>query len=182
MMTILFSIVIPYLLGSINGAYYITKLFKKQDVRTLGSGNAGATNAGRVLGKKGFLLTILIDAGKTWIALFLALLWFGSSEWVLFSVVLFVLLGHLYPLHLQFKGGKGIVVYLAGALWAEPLTLAAAAVMMGVSYLITRRYTISGFLAIAMVPAALCWSYGISILSVGMSAVFFLLLIVHKRI
>ncbi|MFB1082722.1 glycerol-3-phosphate acyltransferase [Jeotgalibacillus sp. JSM ZJ347] len=180
-MTLLFSVILPYLLGSLNGAYYITKFLKKKDIRTLESGNAGATNAGRVLGKKGFLLTVLIDAVKTWIALYLGMLWFGVSEWVMFSAILFVLLGHLYPVHLQFKGGKGIVVYLAGALWVEPLSLAAAAIVMGITFGLTRKYTISGFLAISMVPIVLFWLYGVTVLPMGMSIAFIVLLIAHQK-
>ncbi|WP_166786757.1 glycerol-3-phosphate acyltransferase [Jeotgalibacillus salarius] len=180
-MILLFSAILPYLLGSFNGAYIVTKLFKKQDIRTLESGNAGATNAGRVLGKKGFLLTVFIDAVKTWIALWIITIWFGGLEWAIFSGILFVLLGHLFPLYLQFKGGKGIVVYLAGALWLEPLTLAAAAIAMGLCYGFSRRYTISGFFAIAMVPVTLFLSYGLTIVSVGMSLAFIALLFVHKK-
>ncbi|KIL51365.1 hypothetical protein KP77_08770 [Jeotgalibacillus alimentarius] len=180
-MMILFSIIIPYLLGSINGAYYITKLFKKQDIRTLKSGNAGATNAGRVLGKKGFLLTVLIDAAKTWFALWVSVLWFGNTDWSVLSALIFVFLGHLYPVHLQFRGGKGVVVYLAGALWFEPLTLAAVAVVMGISYSVLRSYTFSGFTAILSVPITLFWSYGLTVVPIGMSAAFILLLVVHRR-
>ncbi|MBM7579362.1 glycerol-3-phosphate acyltransferase [Jeotgalibacillus terrae] len=180
-MLILFSAIIPYLLGSINGAYYMTKLFKKQDIRTLESGNAGATNAGRVLGKKGFVLTVLIDATKTWLALWLTGLWFGDAEWALLFALIFVFLGHLYPVHLQFRGGKGVVVYLAGALWIEPVSLAVVAGVTGISYGVLRRYTISGFIAILSVPVTLFCTYGFTVIPVGMSLAFILLLVVHKK-
>ncbi|TFE00832.1 glycerol-3-phosphate acyltransferase [Jeotgalibacillus sp. R-1-5s-1] len=180
-MTILMAAVIPYLFGCINGAYYLTKWLKKQDIRELESGNAGATNAGRVMGKTGFLLTLLIDAVKTWLALWLVTVWFDGLLWPQVVAIAFVLLGHLYPAHLQFRGGKGIVVFLAGAFWLQPLILAVLAGVMAVVYGLSRRYTISGFIAIGAVLGFLFYEFGISVVSLGMSGMFLYMLLVYNK-
>ncbi|MDG5472687.1 glycerol-3-phosphate acyltransferase [Jeotgalibacillus sp. ET6] len=144
-----------YLIGGFTGAYYLVKLFLGKDIRQMESGNAGATNAGRVIGKKGFLLTIAIDAAKVWITLGITSYWAeGSGPALVLSSILLVI-GHLYPLQLGFRGGKGIVVYLAAALFLNPYSILVMGAVMGVLYSILRRYTLSGFLSILTIPVTL---------------------------
>ncbi|MEG9296837.1 glycerol-3-phosphate acyltransferase [Mangrovibacillus sp. Mu-81] len=145
-------IVMSYLAGSVAGGYYVVKLFTGQDIRKLESGNAGATNAGRVLGKKGFLLTILIDAGKVFITLAIVQHTIIDSDLALVISSILLITGHLYPFQLGFQGGKGVVVYLASALFLSPLTIAVMAIVMGASYGVSRRYKTAGFISMASIP------------------------------
>jgi acyl phosphate:glycerol-3-phosphate acyltransferase len=169
-----------YALGSITGAYYLVKYLAKEDIRYIGSGNAGATNAGRALGKAGFLLTIAVDAGKTWGALYATgLLFEGDGVFILSAVC--VLLGHLFPIQLRFHGGKGVVVYLASALYLEPLTIAIMTITMGITFAALRKYTLSGFISMASIPIT-AWMIGDSfIIAAGLLLMLIIVLISHTN-
>lgn len=173
-------ILVSYSLGSITGAYYIVKMFTGEDIRKLGSGNVGATNAGRAIGKKGFLLTLLIDAGKVILALMItAQLAEGEGYFVLSSI--FVMIGHLFPIQLGLHGGKGVVAYLATALFLNPLTIGVFAITMGTSYMILRKYTIAGFLSMATIPISAYVIEGSFTVFIGLLSLFVTVLLVHKR-
>ncbi|MSU02295.1 glycerol-3-phosphate 1-O-acyltransferase PlsY [Tissierella pigra] len=105
-MKIFLSILLPYLIGCFSSAYFLGKVSKNIDIRNYGSGNAGATNALRVLGKKMGVLTFVLDILKGIVAVLLgkALLGFNGSLLASF----FVVLGHNFPIFLKFKGGKGV--------------------------------------------------------------------------
>ena len=105
-----------YALGCFCSAYYLVKIFSKQDIRVLNSGTVGARNAGRILGKKGFIITFIGDFLKTVLALGATIYLFSLD--VNFSILFLsssisVMLGHLFSAQLKFKGGKGVVVFTA---------------------------------------------------------------------
>ena len=100
-------IIAAYFIGSIPFAYIIVKLVKKIDIRTVGSGNAGATNAARVLGKWGFISVFLLDALKGFLPVFISLHYYGQTM-ITLIVAAVVVLGHTYTVFLGFKGGKGV--------------------------------------------------------------------------
>lgn len=104
-MNIILAIIIGYLLGSIPFALLIGKLFYKTDVRQHGSGNLGASNTGRVLGKKAAIGVIIGDVGKVVAAI--ALVSYFDINASIYAGV-FAALGHCYPLFAQFKGGKAV--------------------------------------------------------------------------
>jgi len=100
-----------YLLGSISFAVVASKLFKLPDPRSYGSGNPGATNVLRTGKKAAAILTLLGDAGKGWVAVmmtkYLVEVWQLGDE-IVAGAALAVFLGHLFPVFLAFKGGKGV--------------------------------------------------------------------------
>ncbi len=110
MYTLLF-IIVAYLLGSISFALVTSKLFGLDDPRTYGSGNPGATNVLRSGNKLAALLTLLGDATKGWLAVFLAS-WLvdkvGISIWSVVGVAIATFIGHLFPIFSRFQGGKGV--------------------------------------------------------------------------
>ena len=118
---------VAYMLGSIPFGYIIFKLARGGDIRTLGSGNIGATNVGRFLGKKGWGTTFLLDAGKGILAVILSQRLLGDPAWGALAGVL-AILGHNYPVFLWFRGGKGVAtalgVFAAIAPWAVLPSLA----------------------------------------------------------
>ncbi|MBN8201004.1 MULTISPECIES: glycerol-3-phosphate acyltransferase [Bacillaceae] len=178
--TALMVMIFSYALGSVTGAYYVVKYIAKEDIRKKGSGNVGATNAGRAIGKKGFLLTIAIDAVKAWAALYVTGLMFEGEGLLILSAVC-VLIGHLFPIQLGFHGGKGVVVYLASALFLEPMTIAIMAITMGIAYAVLRKYTRSGFIAMASIPIT-AWVIGDSfIISAGLLLLLLIVLISHTH-
>lgn len=100
-----------YLLGSVSFGILVSKAFGLPDPRTVGSGNPGATNVLRSGKKLAAILTLLGDAAKGWIAVWLALHQGLAPIWVC-AVSLAVFLGHLYPIYYGFKGGKGVATAL----------------------------------------------------------------------
>src|SRR3954454_22929543 len=101
---------VGYLLGSMPFGLILTRLAGTRDLRSIGSGNIGAANVLRT-GRKGLAAaTLLGDALKGTLAVLLAVLWFGRDAALL--AALGALLGHLFPVWLQFKGGKGVATYI----------------------------------------------------------------------
>lgn len=147
--------ILSYLSGCLNGAYYSGKIVSKQDIRELGSSNAGARNAGRVLGRSVFIYTVIIDALKTIIPLAIAFYLFHGNEFLVGILAVAVLLGHIWPVQLQFRGGKGVVVYLAAALTLAPLTLIVAGLTLVAGLMIRRNFTMTGLLALTTIPLML---------------------------
>src|SRR5208337_1479395 len=130
MMTLAF-VVCAYLLGSVSFAVLMSKAFGLADPRTYGSGNPGATNVLRSGKKAAASLTLLGDAAKGWLAVWLAQKFAPQDENYLMlvaAVALAVFLGHLFPIFLRFKGGKGVAtalgVLLALSGWLGLTTLA----------------------------------------------------------
>lgn len=121
MLTTFAFVVAAYLLGSVPFAVVSSKLFNLPDPRTYGSGNPGATNVLRSGKKAAAALTLLGDAAKGWLAVFLCLHFFPQDNVLIAAVTLVVFLGHLYPVFLRFQGGKGVAtalgVLLALNLW-----------------------------------------------------------------
>lgn len=111
-----------YLLGSIPTGLLLTKAFSKQDPRQVGSQNIGATNIYRAAGKTIALMTLVGDSLKGLIPVSLAISWHFSESWVGLAA-LTAFLGHLYPVFLRFKGGKGVATALGIFLALSPLAV-----------------------------------------------------------
>lgn len=115
---IIVALLVAYLLGSIPSSVWIGKAFFKVDVREEGSGNAGATNTIRVLGWKAGVPVLIIDVLKGWLAVSLTLLYdFGFTDpqqLTLFRIGLAAaaVLGHIFPVYIGFRGGKGVATLL----------------------------------------------------------------------
>ena len=107
LITQLIVILVSYALGCISVGYYLVRWQTGQDLRELGSGATGGRNTGRILGKGGAIATGLGDILKGVLAMMLAL-WSGLELWALALVMVAVLVGHLWPIQLEFKGGRGL--------------------------------------------------------------------------
>lgn len=116
----LIAVALAYLLGSVPFAVIVSRGFGLADPRSYGSGNPGATNVLRSGNKKAALLTLLGDALKGWIAVYLAQR-YGLSSGGVGMVALAVFFGHLYPVFLGFKGGKGVATAAGVLLSLSPL-------------------------------------------------------------
>lgn len=106
---------LAYLLGSIPFGLVISRILGTQDPRQGGSGNIGSTNVLRLSGKRNGILTLFGDLGKGWLVGILATTFFYNNLWGLFGLLL-VVLGHIFPVFLKFKGGKGVATGLGGIL------------------------------------------------------------------
>lgn len=148
----LVALAFGYLLGSIPFGLILTRLAGLGDVRQIGSGNIGATNVLRTGNKKLAAATLLLDALKGTVATVIASRW-GLEAGIAAGFAAFI--GHLFPVWLGFKGGKGVATYLGILLGLVPIMLAVfAAVWLAIAYL-TRYSSLSALVATAIVPVVL---------------------------
>lgn len=180
MLKVLVTLLISYCLGSISGAYLTTKYTIGKDIRAFGSGNAGARNAGRVAGKKAFVITILIDVGKVLIALLISSILFPENNWILLSSSLFLLIGHNWPVFLSFKGGKGVVVFLTSSFMISPIGVVAAAICFSVIYLFRRDFTVAGLIAMIAIPIP-AWINGLYVDAIGLFILLLIVILSHLK-
>jgi glycerol-3-phosphate acyltransferase PlsY len=142
--------VLAYLLGSIPFGVLITRAMGLGDLRKIGSGNIGATNVLRTGNKAAAAATLLLDAAKGGVAVLVARAWAGEDAAQVAGLSAF--LGHLYPVWLGFKGGKGVATFLGTLLaLAWPVGLAACATW-AVTAAITRISSLSALVAAALSP------------------------------
>jgi glycerol-3-phosphate acyltransferase PlsY len=148
-------LVAAYLLGSIPFGYLIVRAKEGADVRESGSGGTGATNVSRRAGKAAGVVTLLLDAAKGAIAVLLAR-WlvapeFGIDWWVAASAILAVL-GHIFPVWLRFRGGKGVATGVGVFLALVPLAVACAATIFIFVVWATRYVSLGSISAAAAFP------------------------------
>ncbi|MCK6405303.1 MAG: glycerol-3-phosphate 1-O-acyltransferase PlsY [Rhodocyclaceae bacterium] len=157
-----------YLLGSIPFAVVSSRVFGLADPRSYGSGNPGATNVLRSGNKKAALLTLIGDGAKGWLAVFLAVR-FGLSDALVGLVALAVFFGHLFPVFLKFKGGKGVAT-AAGVLLALDWLLGVGTLAVWILTVVVSRYSSLGALIAAVAApliAAMMWGGGGATVAVG---------------
>ena len=106
---VLLVISLSYILGSIPSGIIFAKIFKLKDLRTIGSGNTGTTNVLRTGNYTAAALTLILDFGKACLAIYLSQI---INEKLILISSLTILIGHIFPLWLKFKGGKGFACYL----------------------------------------------------------------------
>jgi glycerol-3-phosphate acyltransferase PlsY len=174
-MTTLVFVVLAYLLGSISFAVITSKAFGLADPRTYGSGNPGATNVLRSGKKAAAALTLLGDAAKGWLAVFAAIQ-FDLSAMQVALVALVVFVGHVFPVFLKFKGGKGVATAL-GVLLALSGWLGLAVLATWLLMAFTFRYSSLSALAAAIAASLYAFLLGLPQEWVGAVAAMSLLLI-----
>ncbi len=152
-MAAIISIIIAYLIGSLNTSIIIAKVLGNPDPRTQGSGNAGATNVLRTSGKKQAIWVLAGDIIKGVIAVMIARL-FHVHSFMLGLVALAAVVGHIFPLYFQFKGGKGVAttigVLLALNIWIGVVSMAA----FTITALLSRYASLASLVAVTV--AVLC--------------------------
>jgi glycerol-3-phosphate acyltransferase PlsY len=148
----LLSIPLAYLLGSIPFGYILVKLFLHQDIRATGSGNIGATNVARS-GAKGLgIATLLLDLGKAFLAVKIAqYLAPGNYDLAVVAAVA-AILGHVFPVWLGFRGGKGVASALGVFLALTPISAACTFAVFLVIVLITRYVSLASIIGSATFP------------------------------
>ena len=148
------AFIVGYLFGSIPFGLILTRLAGAGDIRAVGSGNIGATNVLRT-GRKGLAAATLIgDALKGTVAVLIA--WrFGPNLAILAALGAF--LGHVFPVWLGFKGGKGVATYIGCLLGLKPIAVAAFGAIWLVMALAFRYSSLSGLVASAAMPPVLWW-------------------------
>lgn len=144
---------IAYLLGSIPFGLLLVKVRRGRDIRSEGSGNIGAANVARNAGLALGALTLLLDAGKGYLAVWLASRWSGGHAlWMAVAAALAVV-GHIFPVWLRFRGGKGVATAFGAFLAISPEAIGAAAVVWIVVVLVRGYSSLGSIIAIAAMPA-----------------------------
>jgi len=144
-------ILLAYLVGGISPGYLLVRILLNTDLRTIGSGSLGATNAGRALGKKGFYFTLVTDILKGALMVWLAK-WLELPPVVVSAVVVAVIAGHIWPLWLHFHGGKGIATSLGAFAALDYKILLIGGVVLLVTYMVTRRFLPSWVATLVAMP------------------------------
>jgi len=175
-----------YLLGSIPFGLILAKLFAGADIRRAGSGNIGATNVARVAGPLPGVLTLAFDAGKGWLAVWLAGRVMHEEAGVVVIAGFFALLGHCFPVWLRFRGGKGVATAagIFGALCPEAMV--AALILFAVVVWFWRYVSLGSLAAAAAIPLLvyLLWAPHFAppnIVTVGSLAIAALVIFQHRE-
>lgn len=145
-----------YLLGGIAPGYWLVRWKTGRDVREQGSGATGATNAARLLGVGGFALIFVLDVLKGAAAVLVAQALEVSLAWTALAALALVL-GHIWPLQLGFRGGKGVAPLIGAWLVLAPLALAPCLLLGAVVLLASRAFVRSGLTGLLLLPFAAWW-------------------------
>lgn len=149
-------VVTAYMLGSIPWGLLLTRWSGRGDIRRTGSGNIGATNVLRTGSKPLAFLTLLLDILKGYVAVKV-----GAHWHIEYTAALMVMIGHIFPVWLMFKGGKGVATY-GGVLFALSLPLGSQALLSWVSFAFLFRYSsLASLITCLIVPFTIwLWNYG----------------------
>ena len=150
-MSDLVLVVLAYLLGSVPFGVLIARLASDVDLRRVGSGNIGATNVLRVVGKGAAAFTLLGDIGKGALAVGLAR-WAGANAPVVAAVALAAVLGHLFPVWTGFRGGKGVATTLGVVLATMPVVGGLLLLVWLAVAALSRYSSLAALVAVAMMP------------------------------
>lgn len=147
--------IVAYLLGSIPSGYLIVRRTSGADIRETGSGGTGATNVSRRAGKAAGVLTLLLDAAKGCVAMVIARAVSGD-DWVIATAAIAALVGHIFPVWLGFRGGKGVATGVGIFLVLAPIPLLCAGVVFVAIVLLTRYVSLGSIIAAILIPV-LVW-------------------------
>src|SRR5262252_1038280 len=151
----LLALVIAYLSGAIPFGYLLVKWKTGADVRAGGSGNIGATNVLRTSGKLAGIITLLLDIGKGYAAVWLARRWTGGDPLWMSAAALAVMAGHAYPVFLKFKGGKAVASFIGAFLCLAPWAIVAEVVVFVAVVAWTRHISMGSIVGAATLPLAI---------------------------
>lgn len=149
---ILLFVLLPYLVGSIPSGYLLGLWFRGQDIRTMGSGNIGAANALRNFGRIIGILTLLLDSCKGIIAVLIPYLFAEANSTWCGVAALSAILGHLLPVFLKFRGGKGFATFIGAFLILTPFPMMLSLVTFIVFAFFTRTVSVGSLVASASFP------------------------------
>jgi glycerol-3-phosphate acyltransferase PlsY len=182
-------VIIAYFIGSIPTALIISRSFFNIDIRDYGSGNMGATNAFRILGSKWGTLIMALDVIKGMLAVGLC---FFMPNYLdndvqhtnfMIALGLAAVIGHIFPVFAQFKGGKGVATLLGMLLAVQPLVAVACLCVFILVLFLTRYVSLSSILGAIMLPISVIWIWTDDVLTYRIFAVLvaFLVIITHQK-
>jgi len=177
--SLLIYLVLGYLIGSLPFAVIVSKAFGLADPRSFGSGNPGATNVLRTGNKAAAVLTLLGDAAKGWVAMFLAAKVGADGTAVAFTG-LAAFLGHLFPVFLKFKGGKGVATAIGVLIGLDGWVALLTALTWLATAVVTRYSSLAAIIAACVAPTLALTNHGIGAVSIVVGVMCLLLIVRHK--
>jgi len=172
--------ILAYALGCFTTGYYLVRFRTGQDLRELGSGSVGARNVGRLLGWRGFVLTVVGDFGKGALAVWAAH-HYATDQRLAGVALLGVVVGHVWPAQLCFRGGKGMATAL-GALLVYDWQLAIVFVLLfAAGFALVRKTVVAGLSALACLPVVGAYLGRGEPEVVGITALVGLVLVAHRK-
>lgn len=163
-MTVVLILITAYMLGSIPFGFLIVSAMKGLDIRRVGSGGTGATNVIRGAGRFAGLVTLLLDVTKGAVAIALAQAFLAGQpgeQWFVAAAGLVAILGHIFPLWLRFKGGKGVATAVGAFLMLSPMALVPSAVAFLVVIAFSRYVSLASITASIIFPIAVFFIGGL---------------------
>ena len=161
-LSIIFLVIIAYILGSIPNALWIGKVFRGIDIREHGSKNTGSTNAARVLGGKLGILTLILDVSKGAIPLILAIFLEKdliknsiNSNTILILIGIWSIIGHSFSIFLNFKGGKAVATTLGVFIVLVPKSILVVAVVFFIVFYMFKYVSLSSILSSVTLPISI---------------------------
>lgn len=153
-------IILSYLIGALPSSVWIGMYFYNTDVREHGSGNAGATNTFRILGKKAGTTVLILDILKAWIAVtLLSSLAINKTVELQLALGLVAVLGHIFPVYIGFRGGKGIASLLGVIIALHPMASLTSIAIFLITLITTRFVSLSSILAACAFPITLYYHF-----------------------
>ena len=153
-MTQLLVLVVAYLVGGIPFGYVLVRLTTGKDVRSIGSGNIGATNVLRTTGRGVAVATLLLDIAKGFFAVWLAGRLTADSQLWMSAAALAVMAGHAFPVFLKFQGGKAVASFIGAFLYLTPIPLLAVLAIFVPVVAVTRHISLGSIVAAGSFPLA----------------------------
>ena len=169
-----------YILGCFTTGYYLVRFRTDQDLRALGSGSVGAKNAGRVLGWQGFLVTVIGDVLKGSLAVLIAKR-FTQDDRVVALTMIAVVIGHIWPVQLRLRGGKGIATSLGALLIYDYKLIVAFLALFACFFAFYRKTVLPGLFAMACLPLVSIYLGHEPAKIIGISILTGLTLITHRK-
>jgi glycerol-3-phosphate acyltransferase PlsY len=174
------SAVLAYFIGGLPFGYWFVLLTAGKDIRTMGSGNIGATNVHRTLGGKAGAIVLLLDVCKGLLAVWIAAILTKGDPLGLALSACAVMLGHCYPALLHFKGGKAVACFIGAFVYVAPLALAVVLVIFLLVVAISRHISLGSIIGALLFPIAV-WLIYHPAPPILAASVFAALLIVYRH-
>lgn len=178
--SLVFAVIFAYFLGGIPFGFLFVRFALGKDIRTMGSGNIGATNVHRSAGGKAGVIVLLLDIAKGFLAVWIAGLLTHNAPEALACTAVAVMLGHAFPIFLRFRGGKAVACFIGAFLYIAPLALLAVLAVFVVVVAFSKYISLGSIAASLLFPIAV-WQIMHPAPPILMASVFAALLIVLRH-
>jgi glycerol-3-phosphate acyltransferase PlsY len=168
------------LLGGLPFGYWFVRLTSGRDIRTMGSGNIGATNVQRSMGTKAGIVVLILDILKGFLAVWLAALLTHGAPAALALAAVAVMLGHCYPVFLGFKGGKAVACFVGAFLYLAPLALLVTTLVFVAVVALSKYVSLGSILGALVFPFAM-WLVNRPPRSILYASIFAAVLVIYRH-